>query len=781
LCNGNKILPPNVDDILVPSSGGVGPNDRNKFCGSLPNHLDTKQRDRQSQQCNGNNNAGEDVIPNNKRNEVELRLQPLPATSTLDPATLHDQGYGSERSPDDEHPPTLPGLMDLTSKYSFITRETTTEVSFLKSSQGLGLSVAGGVDSGDQWPGLIRIKRLFVHQPAWQSGQLSQGDILLEANGVPLIGLTNYEALEVLRKTPNNVVLTVCRPTTDVFCLQAPTEPPPPPPPRRDASHTMKQTSQQLLPLPALQTEGPSGEFDIVLSKVNHSLGFTLRKEDESILGHYVRALVREPALSDGRIRPGDRIVAVNDVDISTMSHEGAVQFLRQCGERVKLRLYRDAAQTPVSALSPTEESKTFKPKPLLRKEAIDMLSDLFVRKMSPCDSSSSSYGRLRRVSDGHSSSPSSSPRRRQLTKMQSPEVHTATIDRLGQKYMVTSHAGNSDSSSDQYQTNTFTYPSVDSTKTKGNVSSFASTAGSGDSTDGRPQRPNFLDLCTSRKQKFTFSVTATGDNKWDSVAATSESDELETTTTYGSVSQYLSTSNSSEDVRTDCVEGSDANYDGSLPTEPASMPPLTNLSSTSSTSTAFSYRNPAYQSAQPGCYMSNNQSSLRASSQDGAEHASDQDIPGKLSKCQAGPGDEGPRGLLKWKGIVFTPEHNDVDQVGSSNMTSFTDDSSSQLSLSRETEQETQVFMVELTRGWNSRLGFSLQGDGRHTFISAIYADSVAAKDGRLQPGDQVLMVNDENVEHMSTAEVIDLLRKIRGTIGITVLRNSGSNSQIS
>jgi hypothetical protein len=53
-------------------------------------------------------------------------------------------------------------------------------------------------------------------------------------------------------------------------------------------------------------------EFDIMLTKVNHSLGFTLRKEDESILGHYVRALVREPALSDGRIRPGDKIVAVS-------------------------------------------------------------------------------------------------------------------------------------------------------------------------------------------------------------------------------------------------------------------------------------------------------------------------------------------------------------------------------------------------------------------------------------------------------------------------------------
>lgn len=53
-------------------------------------------------------------------------------------------------------------------------------------------------------------------------------------------------------------------------------------------------------------------EFDITLTKVNGSLGFTLRKEDESVLGHYVRALVREPALSDGRIKPGDKIVAVS-------------------------------------------------------------------------------------------------------------------------------------------------------------------------------------------------------------------------------------------------------------------------------------------------------------------------------------------------------------------------------------------------------------------------------------------------------------------------------------
>lgn len=48
------------------------------------------------------------------------------------------------------------------------------------------------------------------------------------------------------------------------------------------------------------------------MTKVNGSLGFTLRKEDESILGHYIRSLVKEPALSDGRILPGDKIISVS-------------------------------------------------------------------------------------------------------------------------------------------------------------------------------------------------------------------------------------------------------------------------------------------------------------------------------------------------------------------------------------------------------------------------------------------------------------------------------------
>lgn len=51
--------------------------------------------------------------------------------------------------------------------------------------------------------------------------------------------------------------------------------------------------------------------------KQQGSLGFTLRKEDDSVLGHYVRALVRKPA-TDGIIKPGDKIVAVSKVTLHT-------------------------------------------------------------------------------------------------------------------------------------------------------------------------------------------------------------------------------------------------------------------------------------------------------------------------------------------------------------------------------------------------------------------------------------------------------------------------------
>lgn len=48
------------------------------------------------------------------------------------------------------------------------------------------------------------------------------------------------------------------------------------------------------------------------MKKINGSLGFTLRKAEDGHRNHTVRALVKKPAIFDGRIKPGDEIITVS-------------------------------------------------------------------------------------------------------------------------------------------------------------------------------------------------------------------------------------------------------------------------------------------------------------------------------------------------------------------------------------------------------------------------------------------------------------------------------------
>ncbi|XP_011686478.1 PREDICTED: uncharacterized protein LOC105449173 isoform X1 [Wasmannia auropunctata] len=674
---------------------------------------------------------------------VDLKL------SKLSGEPLQDQGYASERSPEDEHPPSLPGQ-----PFPNVTPESTFQVTLQKSSRGLGLSVSGGGTAGP-----VRVKRLFPQQPAALSNKLQIGDILLTANGIPLTGLTNYEALEVLRMTPSTVELVVCRLPGDSNVT--PPGAPPPPPARREPPPPLR----LLNPLPPLQIE-PCGEFDIEMTKVGGSLGFTLRKADSSALGHYVRALVREPALSDGRIRPGDKIVAVDGAPLSPMSHEEAVQLLRQCGPTVKLRLYRDLAQTPVSALSPTEPDHPLRPpRTSLRQEAVDMLCDLAVRKLSPGASSGSSS--CKQQSPGASCN---SPRRlrRPATRTPTAETDRDTPESKLHSVQTTSSTASqaeTTSDSDQCSVRTQVTNSQANTPATDIIDPPALYVVCDDDDESRTAlnnaaaRPRFLDLTAPQgKPHFQFcSVDSDSEYPADGDVILAEAER-------GRLAEP-----SYDDDRSVTVLSSDE-HDNDLPTEPASMPPV--LSSTSSTSTAaFSYKNPAYQSANPAC---GGAGSDPAGTKSKATHSSDQDIPGKILGTDD-PG--GSKGLLKWKGVMFAP-NDEVDQDTERDQEEAGRDTTDSVAPIEDLEQGSEVFMVELTRGWNSRLGFSLQSEGNRTVISVVHRDSVAAKDGRLKQGDVLLMVNEESVEHMSTADIIDLLRKIRGSIGITVMRRSKRNN---
>ncbi|NXY71688.1 PTN13 phosphatase, partial [Glareola pratincola] len=85
----------------------------------------------------------------------------------------------------------------------------------------------------------------------------------------------------------------------------------------------------------------PEIELQVTMTKSEKgSLGFTVTKGNDSI-GCYIHDIVQDPAKSDGRLRPGDRLIKVNDTDVTNMSHTDAVNFLRAAPKTVKLVLGR--------------------------------------------------------------------------------------------------------------------------------------------------------------------------------------------------------------------------------------------------------------------------------------------------------------------------------------------------------------------------------------------------------------------------------------------------------
>ncbi|XP_069834319.1 tyrosine-protein phosphatase non-receptor type 13 isoform X1 [Dendropsophus ebraccatus] len=85
----------------------------------------------------------------------------------------------------------------------------------------------------------------------------------------------------------------------------------------------------------------PEVELHVTLTKSEKgSLGFTVTKANDCV-GCYVHDIIQDPAKSDGRLQPGDRLIRVNDVDVSNMSHTEAVNLLRAAPKTVRLVLGR--------------------------------------------------------------------------------------------------------------------------------------------------------------------------------------------------------------------------------------------------------------------------------------------------------------------------------------------------------------------------------------------------------------------------------------------------------
>ncbi|XP_029484969.2 tyrosine-protein phosphatase non-receptor type 13-like isoform X1 [Oncorhynchus nerka] len=104
--------------------------------------------------------------------------------------------------------------------YSFVSDGNTLEVTLNKRLNGLGFSFLVPElepSKGDSGSGLVRIKKLFPGQPAEESGQIQEGDVILAVNGEPLKGLSYQRVVALLRGSPPEVRLSLCRPAPGIL------------------------------------------------------------------------------------------------------------------------------------------------------------------------------------------------------------------------------------------------------------------------------------------------------------------------------------------------------------------------------------------------------------------------------------------------------------------------------------------------------------------------------------------------------------------------------------
>ncbi|XP_030624009.1 tyrosine-protein phosphatase non-receptor type 13 [Chanos chanos] len=126
---------------------------------------------------------------------------------------------------------------------------------------------------------------------------------------------------------------------------------------------------------PGVSSLRPGDLFDIELSKIDSSLGLSVTGGSNTTVKHggiYVKSIIPKGAADlDGRIKKGDRVVAVNGKSLEGATHKQAVEVLRDTGQEV------------ISALRGTGQEVTL----LLCRPSLGALPDMDSSALSPMSS----------------------------------------------------------------------------------------------------------------------------------------------------------------------------------------------------------------------------------------------------------------------------------------------------------------------------------------------------------------------------------------------------------
>ncbi|CAG4948803.1 unnamed protein product [Colias eurytheme] len=225
------------------------------------------------------------------------------------------------------------GTEDLLSVSQISNKEEAVEIELVKGGAGLGFSIAGGLGNqhipGDNG---IYVTKIMAGGAAHRDGRLRVGDKLLMVKNtskgdVNLDNVTHEDAVAALKASGERVLLVL---------VPGPRHGQPSP--RTSRANTPCPTSSTSNSLRREDaTDGPEEPRAVELEKGPQGLGFNIVGGEDGH-GIYVSFLLAGgPAERSGLLRRGDRLLAVNDTDITHATHEQAAKALKSTGQNVKL------------------------------------------------------------------------------------------------------------------------------------------------------------------------------------------------------------------------------------------------------------------------------------------------------------------------------------------------------------------------------------------------------------------------------------------------------------
>ncbi|XP_070836711.1 multiple PDZ domain protein [Chaetodon trifascialis] len=202
--------------------------------------------------------------------------------------------------------------------------------------QGLGISLVGNKD-GSRARMSVYVADIDPQGPAGLDGRIWVGDELLEINGQILYGRSHQNASTIINNTPSKVKIILIR--------------------NKAAQGQMTQGSRtECEDTVDSQTEPGGFTRDIqhvILPQDHAGLGLCLA-EEESKEGVVVRSLIQHGTASkDGRVKVGDRIIAVGDEPVAGLSVDKVSSLILKHRVTVKLSISRSKSLSSSASLPP--------------------------------------------------------------------------------------------------------------------------------------------------------------------------------------------------------------------------------------------------------------------------------------------------------------------------------------------------------------------------------------------------------------------------------------------